>query len=132
MSVHCVGHVMLNVLVCEDDAAVAAVLERILGLEGHSCTLTPSAEAALQAIKARPPDILLTDLGLPPPMNGVALAAAARELIADLPVVVITGYADQTDEERVAEMGLMLLRKPFGRDLLVDALRAARSGGFDK
>jgi CheY-like chemotaxis protein len=59
-------------------------------------------------------DLLFTDLGLPGPLNGKALAEHAREHRPGLKVLITTGYAgDALIHEGHLEPGIKLLSKPF-------------------
>ena len=59
-----------------------------------------------------------------PQLTGLELAARAKELSTDLPVVLITGYSDSADMQRVGQLGIeACLKKPFRMDDLLDTLR---------
>jgi CheY-like chemotaxis protein len=71
-----------------------------------------------------PPDLLVTDVGLPNGMNGGQVAEAVRELVPGLPVLFITGYAGTSLPADAEVIG-----KPFELDDLArqveDMLQAA-------
>ncbi len=108
----------LRVLLVEDDAQVAELVETLLFDLGHTVTRKPDAASALGALKAgAPADLLLTDLIMPGDMNGVDLAHEAVRLRPGLPVILSSGY---TGEAAGAADGAPwpLLRKPYGADQL--------------
>jgi len=112
----------LRVLLAEDDAQVAELVETLLSDLGHRVTRAPDAASALAALKAgAPADLLLTDLIMPGDMNGVDLAHEAVRLRPGLPVILSSGY---TGEAAGAADGAPwpLLRKPYGAEQLAEAI----------
>jgi hypothetical protein len=79
------------ILIVDDEAAHLKALCDTLSIEGYSTTGTPSARSALEMLRERPFDVLLTDLMMPE-MNGIALLNAARELSPDIACIVMTGH----------------------------------------
>ena len=59
------------------------------------------------------PDLLVTDVGLPPGLEGRALAAAVRERLPGLPALFITGFAHVALPDDAA-----VIAKPFDLDVL--------------
>ena len=72
--------------------------------------------------------LIVSDVVMPE-MGGLELAERVRELDADLPVLLMSGYAATEIERRggVPE-GARFLQKPFGPDALLGAVRTAREG----
>ena len=67
--------------------------------------------------------MLVTDQAMPD-MTGPALAAAARHLRPDLPIVLATGFLDDTARAAVATLGIdLVLSKPYTLRDLSTALR---------
>ncbi len=77
-------------------------------------------------------DILVTDVGLPGGLNGRQLADAAREMLPDLPVVLVTGYAGDAIAIPGLADNMILLRKPFELDALVRMVLEMAPSGRDK
>jgi CheY-like chemotaxis protein len=80
-------------------------------------------------VRERRPDLLLTDVDMPPGMTGLELVAAMRSdpVVADIPVIVATGGStgiSATDAPGVVK----LLRKPVSPRELVDHVEAALAG----
>ncbi len=72
-----------SILVIEDDAALAELLEMVLREEGHFPISAPDGAAAL--------DLILADYNLPNGMDGLTVAAKVRErLRRRIPVIVLT------------------------------------------
>jgi CheY-like chemotaxis protein len=68
----------------------------------------------VESLKARKPDLILTDVSMPGTMNGIMLAREVQQIFPDLPVLLITGNPVVADEEGEYP----LLQKPIvSRDL---------------
>jgi DNA-binding response OmpR family regulator len=83
------------------------------------------APQALRLLKDTRPDMLVTDVGLPNGMNGRQLADHVRTQWPQLPVLMVTGYAESTvmkNETLPAQMEI--LTKPFAMNALVDKVGA--------
>ncbi len=68
--------------------------------------------------------LVLSDIVMPGGMDGRALARFVRRFRPELPVVLMSGYADKADAGR-EDAGLPMLDKPFSQDRLLEALHAA-------
>lgn len=126
-----------RLLIAEDNVEVAAMLLASLSAAGFSVTLTNSGDEAKKVFEANPGfDLLLTDIVMPGRLQGPLLARELRELRSDLPVVFLSGYAN---EAKVHGNGLrpedIRLMKPVRSTELVDAVELAlrpnrKSSGF--
>ncbi|MFQ5697308.1 MAG: sigma-54-dependent transcriptional regulator [Myxococcota bacterium] len=82
---------LASVLVVDDDAVFRAALVRYLEHEGYEVEGVGSAEAALERIDRRPPELLLTDLRMPG-CDGIELIRRAQERDPETLCIVITGF----------------------------------------
>ena len=115
----------LLVLLVDDDATAREPTAAMLRELGCIVTDVDRGSAALDLLRGGMPcDLLLLDFAMPE-MNGAQLATAAKELRAQLPIVFITGYADAALLDRLQEMGIQVVTKPFRMDTLAAALRRA-------
>jgi PAS domain S-box-containing protein len=111
-----------TVLLVDDEEDVRELAAESLRGEGYRVLEAASAEAALRLLGARlPVDVLVTDVGMPGPMDGLGLLAAVRQDRPGLPAVVVTGHAGGQ-----AVGGAVLLRKPYKPAALIEALRRLR------
>ncbi|QYK43248.1 MAG: sigma-54-dependent Fis family transcriptional regulator [Paracoccaceae bacterium] len=112
----------------DDDADHLAALADLLTAAGHSVRGFPAAAAALDALAADPPDLLLTDLRMPG-TDGLALLAALRSQAPDLPVILITGHGDVAHAVQAIRAGAEdFLEKPYDAAHLVAVIdRALRA-----
>ncbi|WP_326534139.1 response regulator transcription factor [Pseudorhodoferax sp.] len=119
------------ILVAEDDPDIRANLQRLLRLEGYRVSAVADGRAALAAVLAQSPDLLLTD-AMMPELDGESLVrllrADARH--ARLPVLLLTARADSEDRARALAAGASaVVTKPFHRAVLLDSIRGLLAGG---
>jgi PAS domain S-box-containing protein len=119
-----------TVLVVEDEASVRDVVVEVLADLGYHALQAPDGPAGLRMLEeGGRVDLLVTDVGLPG-MNGRQLAEQARRLRPGLPVLFITGYAeDALFGDGAVDPGLQMLPKPFSIDALAGRIRAMIEAG---
>jgi len=83
----------VKLLIVDDEPAVRNVLQALLEDEGYVASSSSGAEAALAAVRADPPDLVLSDLKMPG-YDGLWLVDALQREKPDIPVVMLTGYGD--------------------------------------
>jgi CheY-like chemotaxis protein len=117
------------VLVVDDEDDIRAVMSEVLQLQGYTVLAAADAPQALRLLQGlrheTRPDMLVTDIGLPNGMNGRQLADQVRMRWPQLPVLLVTGYAESTvmkNETLPAQMEL--LTKPFGMQALGEKVGA--------
>jgi CheY-like chemotaxis protein len=116
------------VLVVEDSGPLRQLTRRLLEEAGYRVAEADSGAGALTVHEHEPPDVVLTDVVMPG-MSGRELAEALRSHAPALPVVMMSGYTDDpTLRESLQGAGTPLLEKPFTRDQLLSAVRAALGG----
>jgi two-component system, cell cycle response regulator CpdR len=106
---------MARILLAEDEEAVRAFVRRALEQDGHRVSEAADGGLALDALQSatEPFDLLLSDIRMPM-MDGIALALAAARDFPDMPIILMTGYADQ--RERAANLEALIedvISKPF-------------------
>ena len=112
-----------HVLVVENEAHLARLLEELLSPLGVRVTCVRSGPEAMEHIRVEPgPRLVLLDVMLPG-MDGLDVLRAAREERdeAELPVIVLTGRGEPDLRERAFELGATdLFTKPFSPRALVE------------
>ncbi|WP_155947346.1 ATP-binding protein, partial [Pseudacidovorax intermedius] len=113
------------VLVVEDEEAVRQIVAETLRDLGCRVLEAADSLAGMAMLRASPEvRLLITDVGLPGGMNGRQLADAARSLRPALPVLFITGYAENALlRDGQLEPGMAVLTKPFSVHQLTSELR---------
>jgi signal transduction histidine kinase/CheY-like chemotaxis protein len=111
---------MQRVLIVDDAPELLLLLRKLVARMGYQVEVAPGAIQALEILKAKPVDLLLTDWSMPE-MNGGELIAAMKEseTLRDIPIIVLTGH--DTDNERSAAESVgcdRFLVKPVMRDEL--------------
>lgn len=115
-----------QVLVVDDEPDALEYFRIVLEQEGAQVTTVKSVREAIQALIASPPDVLVSDIGMPEE-DGYSLITRVRALEAQgnkmLPAVALTAYAREEDRERALASGFQLhLAKPVEPDDLVTAV----------
>jgi signal transduction histidine kinase len=103
-----------TILIVEDEVLTGDHLKRTLKRLGYEVAgIAGNAAKALQMIEARPPDLLLADIGLDGDVDGIEVAARAREEW-DIPTVFLTAFSDPETlrRSRITEAYGFLI-KPF-------------------
>lgn len=112
----------LTILVVEDDIALRDVMLHMLSQQGFAVLVAGTAYEALNILRQRPVDLLLTDI-IMPGMDGVDLAKEARKLHAGLKVLFATAYM-QVALKRAAGHHGPVLYKPFRDGELIKAVKS--------
>jgi CheY-like chemotaxis protein len=118
-----------TVLVIEDDPSVRLLVLQVLEELGYRTIETESGRDAAPILQSsRPIDLMISDVGLPG-LNGRQLAEIARETRPSLPILFITGYAEQAaDQAAFLEPGMEIITKPFAIDQLAKRIDAILRG----
>ena len=112
----------MKILVVDDDDLVRDAVGEMLAAVGHPVLKLRDGQQALQALRRRAPDLVITDIRMPG-LTGVDLCIAARNLYPDLPVIGMSGHA--TDDGR-EDLFAGFLQKPFQMADLIDKVDEVR------
>ena len=115
-----------RILVVEDDPDIAQLVARYLAKAGFTTEVIASGRDALDAIRVRPPDLMILDLMLPQ-VDGLEICRAVRSHppTAAIPIIMLTARAEETDRILGLELGADdYLAKPFSPNELVARVRA--------
>jgi len=125
----------LRVLLVEDNEEVAAGTEALLTMMGHQVTYVFNADTAMTLLESSrdaaspsgfPFDVILSDIHMPGQLNGIDLAERMQRFEPRVPVILVTGYAEELDRAR--QVDARVLSKPFDIALLDSLLRGIREG----
>ncbi|VAV94293.1 Phosphate regulon transcriptional regulatory protein PhoB (SphR) [hydrothermal vent metagenome] len=115
-----------QILIVEDEAALATLLEYNLEKEGFDVSLSADGEDALLRIEESPPDLVILDWLLPK-VSGIEVCRRirARSETRNLPIIMVTARAEEDDRIRGLDMGADdYLTKPFSTNELIARVRA--------
>jgi DNA-binding response OmpR family regulator len=121
-----------RILIVDDEPSIVISLEYLMTRAGHEVAVAPDGEAALQAIAARPPDLVILDVMLPR-LNGFEVC---RRLRADpglraLKILMLTAKGRDTEIAKGLGLGAdAYVTKPFStRDLVARVDELFRAAG---
>ncbi len=116
-----------RLLLAEDDSALASLLEEYLREAGYEVHLCRRGDEALEALRARDFDLVLTDIVMPG-ADGLSLLAEAKGDPERTLVILMTGYSGIEDALHAVEQGAFdFVSKPFQLpEILVRLNNAAR------
>jgi PAS domain S-box-containing protein len=114
-----------TVLVVDDEPDVRQLVMDVLREQGHIAIEAADGPAGLLLLQSNTRiDLLVSDVGLPGPMNGRQMADAGRAARPGLKVLFITGYAEAALlNNGQLEAGMAVLSKPFPLEVLAARVR---------
>jgi two-component system, OmpR family, response regulator MprA len=113
-----------RVLLAEDDRATRESVTRALELEGYEVHAVPDGAAALEAIDAGRPDLVVLDLMMPN-VDGLSVCRRLRSRHDHTPVLIVTARTEVSDRVSGLDAGADdYLPKPFALDELLARARA--------
>jgi PAS domain S-box-containing protein len=109
----------LRILAVDDEPSLRLLIPRLLGQDGHHVTVAASGEQAISILEAQEFDLVISDLGMGPGMNGWELADQVRLRWPSIRFTLATGWGEQIDPETARARGVRaVLSKPYRlRDL---------------
>ncbi|WP_239023657.1 sigma-54-dependent transcriptional regulator [Salinicola corii] len=129
---------MSTILLVEDDAALAELIEEEVRDQGHETVVTAEAEAALKQLSGRQFDLVVSDVRLSGEMSGIELLQRSRDLTEPPPFIVITAFGTIEQAVHCLHLGADdFLTKPIELDELATAIdrvltRRAVTAHFDR
>src|SRR5207237_2538913 len=94
------------ILIVDDNGDAAEMLAVLLRLEGHAVRTAYDGPAALDAVRAQPPDVVLCDIGMPG-MDGLEVVRCLRKDfgLKQALLVAVTGYGQEDDRRHSRQAG---------------------------
>ena len=122
---------MARILIAEDEEPLRGLVARALAEDGHEVVTTADGAEALDKLQREGGrfDLLLADIKMPV-MDGLALALATARDFPTLPILLMTGFADQ--RERTSGLEALIsdvISKPFSVAEIKFAVAAALAKG---
>ena len=113
------------VIVAEDEPVVANMCRRMLEKHGYRVEVAADGVEALALFGDHRASVraVITDMAMPR-MDGIGLVRAIRQLDPKVPIVIASGWADETQSDALKEFeSVSLLDKPYSRSTLLEALK---------
>jgi CheY-like chemotaxis protein len=102
-----------TVLVVDDEEDIRSLVSEILEDAGYRTTIAPGGAEAVDLLRSRPFDLVVTDLGMPV-VGGWDVAREARSAWPDVRLLLLTGWGSTLDSVEVERYGIdRTLKKPF-------------------
>jgi two-component system cell cycle response regulator DivK len=100
------GTTLAKILIVEDNALNIKLFCDLLAAHGHEPEAVTDSRVALDSARSFMPDLVITDIQLPH-VSGLELIRMIRddEKLADVPIMAVTAYSAQGDEERIRSAG---------------------------
>lgn len=113
----------MNVLIVEDDNAMAQMCAKLVRRRGHSIRLAGSGQEALAIIgEGKAIDVVVSDVEMPQ-MSGIQLLVRLRALDETLPIILMTGYTPVVNASQALALGAAdYIVKPFDPEAFIDIL----------
>jgi len=122
-----------QILTVDDDAVTCELLCEVFAREGFGAAFANSGEAALAEVARQPPDLLLSDIRMKTPLDGLSLLEMVRREYPSIPVVLMTAFGSIETAIRAVKQGAFdYISKPFNIDELVAIVRRALANGTGK
>lgn len=119
-----------SVLVVEDEDSIALALEFLMGREGYELRRVGSGPAAIEAIRERPPDLVLLDVMLPG-SSGYEVCQSIRldPALADTKILIMTAKGGEVERRKGLALGAdAFMTKPFSTSELKTTVRRLLDG----
>jgi DNA-binding NtrC family response regulator len=115
----------VRILIVDDEEYIRASLSRVMKTEGFKVQVAHNGATALKMIQEELPEVLLVDFKMPG-MDGMEVLRRAKELYPDLPVILITAYAEVQGAVDAMRAGAHdYLSKPFDHHEVIRVVHRA-------
>ncbi|MBW2109622.1 MAG: sigma-54-dependent Fis family transcriptional regulator [Deltaproteobacteria bacterium] len=116
-----------RVLIVDNEPAFCRLVSQLMEKEGYKTTVAHNGYDALDIMRREIPDVLLLDYRMPG-MNGLEVMEKAKKISKDLPIIMITAYAEINGAVQAMRKGAYdYLPKPYEMQELLRVVRSALS-----
>ncbi len=116
---------MNTILIVDDEPNYLVVLSELLRDEGFEVFTAPGGKEALDIVKEVDLDLTITDMQMPG-MDGMRLLQEIKQIYKDMPIVIITAYAEVDKAVAAMQAGAFsYLAKPFSNAELIVTINKA-------
>ena len=116
---------MANLLIVDDELGMRQFLTHLFQRDNHTVRVAENGARAVELLRQEPVDLIISDVNMPD-MSGIELLRAARELLPDAEVIMMTAFANvETAREAFLLGAYDFVQKPFDNDLLKETVARA-------
>src|SRR2546430_5196955 len=116
---------MANLLIVDDELSMRQFLTHLFQREGHTVRVAENGRQAMTLLREQPADVVISDVKMPD-MGGIELLRAARELLPECEVVVMTAFdKHETGREAYLSGAFAFIEKPFDNEELKEIVSRA-------
>jgi CheY-like chemotaxis protein len=116
--------------VVDDDKVVSLTLAKVLTINGFEVTLAEGVSDALKLIASERFDVLVSDLHMPGPGDGLTVISAMRHLHPEVPTLLLSAFpAMEAAARAVLQQADEILVKPIGIPALVEVIQDSLKAG---
>jgi two-component system response regulator PilR (NtrC family) len=104
---------MANILIVDDEQSMRQLLTLVFERVGHRVRVAENGRRALEMLRAEAAELILSDIKMPD-MGGIELLRAAREMLPDVAVIMMTAFATVETAREAFKLGADdFIQKPF-------------------
>jgi PAS domain S-box-containing protein len=112
-----------RILIIEDEEEIGMMLSEILDSVGCQATWAKSGQEGLDLFSRYKYDLVITDLGMPE-ISGWKVAQKIKELSPQVPVILVTGWDIEMDEQELKENGVdLVVHKPWEMNKILQLIK---------
>src|SRR5918993_1308337 len=116
---------MANLLIVDDELGMRQFMTHLFQREGHVVRVAGNGRYALEQLREQAPDLIISDIRMPD-MGGVELLRAAREVLPEVEIIMMTAFANVDTAREAFLLGAYdFVQKPFDNDLLRETVARA-------
>jgi DNA-binding response OmpR family regulator len=123
---------MARILVVDDDPDILFAVSLYLKREQHDVRTAASRDEAMEALKAFPPDLMILDVMMEQPDDGIAMAQELRRAGSTVPIIMLTSVGKVTGMSYDRDSDLVPVEVFFEKPVRPDELLKAVSGLLKK
>lgn len=110
--------VAMNILICEEESVIAEIISRILYKKGHIIYMASNSNEAINSLKLRKIDLLITDYNVVIEQKNFFMHFA-KKINPELKIIVLSSLNTDYEKKLIQEMqACHIINKPFSKDQL--------------
>lgn len=114
---------MSRIVLVDDEEGVLAITKQLLEFKGHEVSASSKGSEGLKLILDLHPDLAILDIAIPD-LNGIEILKQVKKKLPKMPVIMLTGQADEESKMKALECGASLcLVKPVDTEDLDRTVR---------